>query len=34
MNKNGFTSADMMEIVKIIVIAIIGYMIIKALLSA
>jgi len=34
MNKKGkFTSADMLEIIKIIVILIIGYIIVKALLG-
>jgi len=34
MNKKGFTDKDMLNIVKIGIIAIIGFIIIKALLSA
>ena len=34
MNKKGFTDKDMLNLIKIAVIAIIGYIIIKALLSA
>ncbi len=33
MNKKGFTSSDALEIIKIIIIIIIGFIIIKALLS-
>ena len=33
MNKKGFSSSDMLEIVKIVIIVIIGVIIIKALLS-
>jgi len=34
MNKKGFSDEDMLNIVKIAIIAIIGFIIIKALLSA
>jgi hypothetical protein len=34
MNKKGFSSEDMLEIVKIAIIAVIGFIIIKALFSA
>jgi len=34
MNKRGFTDKDVLEIVKIVIILIIGYIIIKALMSA
>lgn len=34
MNKKAFSSGDMLEIIKIAIIAIIGFIIIKALLSA
>lgn len=35
MNQRGsFSSSDMLEIIKIIIIAIVGFMIIKALMSA
>lgn len=34
MNKKGFTDKDMLNIIKIAILAIIGYIIIKALLSA
>ena len=33
MNKKGFTDKDMLNLIKIAIIAIIGYIIIKALLS-
>jgi len=33
MNKKGFSSADMLELIKIAVIAIIGFVIIKALIT-
>lgn len=34
MNKKGFTDQDMLNLIKIAIIAIIGFIIIKALLSA
>lgn len=34
MNKRGFTDKDMLNLIKIAIIAIIGFVIIKALLSA
>ncbi len=34
MNKKGFTDKDMLNLIKIAIVTIIGYIIIKALLSA